>query len=387
MAEKISLDSTPVIDAHCFMYEESPLNKEDLHAMFSLGGVLVGSIPNISPQEVAQRYAENTITFRRFIKELSRMLSCSPSAEEVLAARRERAKDFKEYETALMNDAAVKTLVVDNGLKKISEIDAFGQRFPGSIRKTYRLETLIKALLETSQTFDSLISDFDAAVEGAIKRDGCSAFKSVIAYRSGLDIKKVTEGEAQKDFDARADQMMWFGPYVKNLRDFLIRRALVKSIDLQVPFLIHAGLGDTDIVASRCNPALLTDLLKDEEILPATVVLIHGGFPYTYEAGWLANVLPNVYFELSSSLPPYLEPPVGARRFGEVLQWVPLVKLVYGSDSSDFPETAWYYAKVAKRAMAKALSELVDSGDLTAEEAQQEGEDIFYNNAKKLFRI
>ena len=387
MAERISLDDTPVIDAHCFLYEESPLNKEDLYALFSLGGVLVGSIANTSPQEVARQYAENTITYRRFMKELSRLLSCEPTTEEVLAARSARAKDFKGYESALMNDAAVKTLVVDNSTKELSEVDAFGRRFPGSIRKTYRLETLIKALLETSHTFDSLVSGFDAAVANAVKRDGCVAFKSIIAYRSGLDIRKVTEGEAKKDFDKRADQMRWFGPYVKNLRDFLIRRALVSSITLQVPFLIHAGLGDTDIVASRCNPALLLDLLRDEEVLPATVVLIHGGFPYTYEAGWLANVLPNVYFELSSSLPPYLEPPVSARRFGEVLQWVPMPKLVYGSDSGDFPETAWYYARVAKRAMAQALNELVGSGDLTSEEAQREGENIFYNNAQKLFGI
>jgi predicted TIM-barrel fold metal-dependent hydrolase len=117
------------------------------------------------------------------------------------------------------------------------------------------------------------------------------------------------------------------------------------------------------------------------------VVLIHGGFPYTYEAGWLANVLPNVYFELSSGLPPYLEPAMSSRRYGEVLRWVPPTKLLYGSDAAYYPETVWYYATVAKRAMAAALNELVEEMVLTPDEALSMGEDAFFNNARRLFRL
>ena len=372
MADRINLKETPVIDAHCFAYSESPLTWEFLVRYFSLGGVVVGSMQT-SPQQLAGYYAENTVAFRAFTLELSRFLSCSPSTEELLRARDDRAADFRSYTQALMSDAGLKTLVVDNGAKALSEVDEFAGLFPGTVEKTFRLETLVRDLLEESKSFDSLVSAFDGAIQRAVAVQGCVALKSVIAYRTGLDVGKVNEEEARTDFDARAERVEWFGPYVKQLRDYLLRRALLASVDLQVPVLIHTGLGDTDIVASKCNPAFLADLLKDDEIMPAKVLLIHGGFPYTFEAGWLANVLPNVYLELSSSLPPFLEPAVSPRRYGDLLRWVPLPKLVYGSDGSDFPEMPWYYAKTAKGAMARALSELVEAGLFTERRGARSG--------------
>ena len=385
--EIVSLEEIPVIDAHCFLYKESSLTREGLDRLFSLGGPTVGSICQTAPPQLVRHYAENTVAFRSFIRELSRFLSCPASTEEVLRVRSTRANDFKAYAEALMRDAGIQVLLVDNGARELSEVDEFGQRFPGTVKKTFRLETLIGSLLEVSESFKSLVTSFDEALENAVWTEGCVAFKSIIAYRTGLDIQRVSEAEAEEDFKVRAERMMWFGPHVKKLRDFLLRRALIKSVSLKVPVLIHTGLGDTDVVASECNPVLLADLLRDKEVVPAKVVLVHGGFPYTYEAGWLANVLPNVFFELSACLPPFVEPAVSARRYGDVLQWVPLPKLIYGSDSSEIPETTWYYALLAKRAMAQALSELVETRVLTEREALEAAENIFFNNAKALFRL
>ena len=387
MAEKISLKETPVIDTHCFAYGATALTRQDIGRLFELGGPTVGSIdPNVT-EGPGQGYAESTVAFKKMVRDLSEFLSCGPSTGEVLRAREVRASDFDRYTRALMTDAGVNTLIVDNAAGTMSEVDEFGTLFPGDVRKTFRVETRIRDILESSPTFESLLSAFDDALQNAVQVEGCVAFKTVIAYRTGLDIQPVDEAEAKKDFADRAQRTMWFGPYVKRVRDFLLRRALVQSIDLKVPVLIHTGLGDTDIVASRCNPALLLDLLRDEEVLPASVVLIHGGFPYTYEAGWLANVLPNVYFELSSGLPPYLEPAVSKRRYGEVLRWVPHAKLLYGSDAAYYPENVWYHATVAKRAMTAALNELIEESVLTPEEALAMGEDVFFNNARRLFRI
>lgn len=386
MAEKINLDKTPVIDVHSFIFQESKLTREELDHLFALGGPTVAGTPQIASEEVVRNYAESSIMYRAFIKELSRFLSCKSSTEKVLKARNARLLDFKAYARELFNEAGIKTLLIDNGSRQLREVDKFGALFSG-FKKTFRLETLIRDLLQTSKSFNLFLESFDEGVEEAVKVEKCVALKSVIAYRTGLDVQEVSETEAKEDFNNRNDKKMWFGPYVKKLRDFLLRRALLRSIKLQIPVLIHTGLGDTDVVMSKCNVALLADLLRDPEILPAKVVLIHGGFPYTYEAGWLANVLPNVYFELSSNLPPFLEPAMSTRRYAEVLRWVTLPKLVFGSDAGDYPETHWYYALVAKRAMAQALNELVESEILSVEEARKEGENIFFNNAKRLFNL
>ena len=386
MGETVSLERTPVVDCHCFAYGDSPLTREGFLRLFPLGGLTVGSVQTAS-RELAEFHSENTIAYRAYVRELAGFLECAPSLDEVLKARNARAADFTAYASALMEDAGIETLLVDNATGTLGEVDEFGRRFPGTVRKTLRLETLVRDLLDSSGSFESLVSGFDEALEDAVTAQGCVAFKSIIAYRTGLDIRRVDEAEAEQDFNQRADGVMWFGPYVKRLRDYLLRRALVRSISLQVPVLVHTGLGDTDILASQCNAALLADLLKDEEIMPARVVLIHGGFPYTYEAGWLASVLPNVYFELSACLPPLLEPAMSVGRYRDVLRWVPLTKLVYGSDGSDYPETLWHHARTAKRAMSQALNELVEGGLLSLDEALGEGENIFFNNATKLFGL
>ncbi|MBM3945754.1 MAG: hypothetical protein FJ317_09780 [SAR202 cluster bacterium] len=385
MPTVLDLQNTPVLDVHCFAYESHPLKAEHLYGLFALGGIIVGSVPEDQLAPHKARLAENTVTYRTFLKDWAKFLGADAKTEAAVKAR--NARDFKEYTAALARSAGLKTILVDNGTKTMEQVDEFGRTFPGAYRKTFRLETLVRDLLKTEKTFESLVAKFDAAIEAAVKKYNCASFKTVIAYRTGLEIGKPGEADAAADFKTRESDVRWFGPYAKRLRDFLLRRAIVKSIAWGTPVLIHTGLGDTDIVATKCNPAFLTDMLKDPDIMPAKIVLIHGGFPYTLEAGWLANVLPNVHIELSCGVVPYMEPAVGVRRYSDLLQWVPLPKLMFGSDAGDYPEFHWYYARYAKRKMGAALGELVDAGVFTEKEAMAEAENIFHNNAKKLFNI
>ena len=387
MPQKVDLQDTPVLDAHCFTFDDSPLSREDLTQKFWLAGVELRDAQGGAFGRRDVSYLEHSVAFKEFVMGMSAFLSCAPSADEIIRARAERMKDFKGYVKALAEDAGIKVLVVDNGLQTMSYVDEFAASYPAAIRKTFRFETLIRDLLNTERSFDALVSAYDRGVEDAVWVHGCVSFKSVIAYRTGLNIQKVSEGEASRDFDSRADRITWFGPHVKKLRDFLLRRAIIRTVDLEVPVLIHTGIGDTDIVAPECSPILLASLLQDEEVLPARVVLIHGGWPYTYEAGWLANVMPNVYLELSADQPPFMRPSMTPQRYGDLLKMVPIPKLVYGSDGQDTPEPHWYYAKYAKRAMAGALDGLVEEGIYTVDEAQKEGENIFYNNGIALFGL
>ena len=254
--------------------------------------------------------------------------------------------------------------------------------------KTLRLTTLIRDLLESSHTFDNLVADYDRAMEDGVRNRGVVAFKSIIAYRTGLNVERVSFAEAEADFNNRKEQPIWFGYRVKKVRDFLLRRALLNSIPLDSTILIHTGLGDSDIIAKECNPILLWDLLKNDEILPAKVLLIHGGFPFTQEAVYMANVLPRVHFDLSAGTgPAFLETAVSPQRFTELLRSLPLSKLVYSSDGGDPPETLWHDCVIAKRAMAAAFDGMVELGVYTVDEAVKAGEDIFHNNVKTLFRI
>ena len=387
MTRQLDLTETPVLDGHCFTFYGSPLTKEDLKQRFWLGGVELGSMAEGAYPEGSTDYLEHSVAYREYMAAIASFLGCEPTPDAVVSARKARMSDYEGYVRSLIDDAKLKVLMVDNATQTMEEVDQFGAGFPGTIHKTFRIETLVRDLLNTVTSFDSLVAGFDAAIDGAVRNHGCKAFKAVIAYRTGLDIRKVSEAEAKRDFDARAERTEWFGPYVKQVRDFLMRRALIRSIDLKAPVLIHTGLGDTDIVASACNPALLSRLLLDEEVLPARVVLVHGGWPYTEEAGWLANVIPNVYLELSADQPPFMQPSVSAHRYTKLLRMVPIPKLVYGSDGQHYPEPYWYNAIYAKRIMGQALGGLVDDGVYTVDEAMAEAENLFFNNGKALFGV
>jgi predicted TIM-barrel fold metal-dependent hydrolase len=116
------------------------------------------------------------------------------------------------------------------------------------------------------------------------------------------------------------------------------------------------------------------------------VVLIHGGFPNTAGAAWLANVFPNVYFELSTPLPPYFLPPLSGSRFKEVLEMVPVTRIVYGSDSHDIPEMHWLSAKLAKEALAEAMGELVEERVMDEGEVAAASRRIMSENAVSLLK-
>ncbi len=61
--------------------------------------------------------------------------------------------------------------------------------------------------------------------------------------------------------------------------------------DLGLPIQFHVGYGDRDIDLHRCNPLLLTGLLRALEPTGVPVMLLHN-YPYHREAGYLAQVFP-----------------------------------------------------------------------------------------------
>src|SRR6185437_6749893 len=74
----------------------------------------------------------------------------------------------------------------------------------------------------------------------------------------------------------------------------LLRHVLWAGVDTGKPLQLHAGFGDRDIRLPDANPALLQPFL---EAVDGPVILLHC-YPYQREAGWLAQVYPNVYLDV-----------------------------------------------------------------------------------------
>ncbi len=111
----------------------------------------------------------------------------------------------------------------------------------------------------TARSTTSSPASHDEATQAAADPN-CVAFKSIVAYRTGLDVGDPSEAEAREAFARwRADEWRETREHAKPVRDFLIRRTLAVAKEHGRAFHFHCGGGDPDIdldprqAASSCS--------------------------------------------------------------------------------------------------------------------------------------
>jgi predicted TIM-barrel fold metal-dependent hydrolase len=136
---------------------------------------------------------------------------------------------------------------------------------------------------------------------------------------------------------------------------------------------------------TKVNPILLTPLLNEPELAEVSFVLVHGGYPYCAEAGYMTSAYPNVSLDLSLMIP---WASIGAARcIAQTLEFAPTKKVMYGSDGIYVPELYWIGAHIARRALARVLGELIDDDVLDRDEAKEVAHDILHRNAERIYGV
>src|SRR6202012_177836 len=126
--------------------------------------------------------------------------------------------------------------------------------------------------------------------------------------------------------------------------------------------------GDRDIDLHRCNPLLLTGLLRALEPTGVPVMLLHN-YPYHREAGYLAQVFPLVYADLGLATHN-----VGARAtalLGEALELVPLRKFLFSSDAFGLPELYYLGSLLFRQALSAFLAARLEADDISYADAER----------------
>jgi predicted TIM-barrel fold metal-dependent hydrolase len=341
------------------------------------------------------RHAQNLALHKRMMRELSRLLDCSPDPRDIVRARNRRSASYPEYIREIFADAKIDGLNVDDGYSELAvrlaipsvDLDAFRKYVPSKVWRTTRVEPLFQKSLDGASSLSQMESDFMSSLENAVRGLGAVCFKSVVAYRSGLRVQKTDYEAAKRDFDrykaAKTSEIVKGERALRNLRNYMLWNAIRKSMELDVPFLFHTGVGDQDIVLEDCNPARLWNMLTDEELRHAKIVLVHVGYPYVSEAAFLTAVLPNVFLDLSVLVP---LAQVNPTRIAEVLELAPLTKVMYASDVH-LPDMYWLSATIGKSMLSQALTQIVDTGALTEDEAYKAARLILTDNAKALYKL
>lgn len=148
---------------------------------------------------------------------------------------------------------------------------------------------------------------------------------------------------------------------------------------------IHTGMGDWEVQLTQCRPALLMDLLRFPTFRACRVLLVHTGYPYHAEAGYMANVLPNIWCDISEGTP--FAGRAARRIIAEVLEMAPVSRVCYGSDAFGAAEPFYASAQLGKQAVAQALQDLTDDDMLSQSEAQQVAGMILSQNARDLYKL
>ena len=383
---RVDLSEAEIVDAHTHPYRLDDLLARDsagFEARMTFMGESFDSSSHLDPglRSFMQDLAASTMLVQVTLRWLAERLGCEPTREAVTAARDAAIRaDPLGYTKGLLDAAGVVEVLTEEGYP---QPPITRQEFEAAIGvPVHRVARLEPWILEHREGgFDDLVDGVEHEAATAASDPRCVAFKSIIAYRTGLDVTNPGPQEATEAYSRwRGDDFRESREHSKPVRDFLLHRALDVARTHDRPFHIHCGGGDPDIQLAHARPQDLWPLLVAHQHQP--VVLIHTGFPWMPEAAYIASVLPHVYLELSELIPWGWSMVDWALEV--ILGTAPGIKVLYGSDEVGEPELLYVSARMGREALERVLGLLVDRDHLTLAEAERLGADVLAGNARRL---
>lgn len=320
-----------------------------------------------SPDPRQWPHVATGLTYRRAVRELGAFFGCEQTEQTVYEHR--LSSDPDEYASALLRATGTEFLLVDDGFPAPgsgTSWEELGDLAACNARPIMRIERVAEEALGGS--FPAFREHVRTEV-GAARSRGFVGLKTIAAYRTGLDLAPPDAAAAESAF-ARAGSRLESKP--------LLELALWDALDANaadpLPVQVHTGFGDSDLFLPHVHPGYLKPLV--ERFSETPFVLLHC-YPYVREAGWLAHVYANVFFDLSLTIPHVARPAEMAR---QALELAPVSKLLYASDAARTPELYYLAARWWREALAEVLTEA-----LAADEAEQAGRAILRENALQLY--
>jgi hypothetical protein len=242
-------------------------------------------------------------------------------------------------------------------------------------------------LIVQHESFDRMVEAYVAAVEGA-RAAGYVGLKSVIAYRTGLAISPPDRGEPARVFAAvkarsRSDGFVRLAD--KPLNDHLVLLALAVAEQQQLPVQFHTGFGDADLDLLWANPLHMRPLFESGRYPHVPFVLLHAGYPYVRELGYLATLYSNVFVDVGLAIP-FITVDIPAL-WSQLLGLTATSKILFSTDAYSIPDIYWLATRWGRWGLARALEGALECGALTEAEALESAQAILGGNATRLYGV
>lgn len=377
-----SIQRTPIIDNHAH-----PLLRPWALSKYPLMSITTEASGD------AIYSAWSSLAHIRATKQLAGVLGCRAASWESVVSRIEQARLENADAWTARCLHGIETILVDDGLDGADEVfdyawhDAF-TRSP--CKRIVRLEKVAADLIDevcqlgkraqgggddaceedVDAAFGAFLIKYANAIKGSIEDEEVVGFKSVICYRTGLNITRkpevklartsfseiylnygkaaveAEEAEGEDDDDAEEKAAVPAEPagfkrlQHPGLNDLIVHIAAQLIRDCEArrkkPVQFHTGLGDNDLTMTRASPSHLQDFIREYPTVP--IVLLHASYPFTREAGYLASVYTNVYADIGEVFP-FLSKDGQEGVVRQILELCPWSKILWSTDGHWFPET------------------------------------------------
>ncbi|MFD9963166.1 amidohydrolase family protein [Amycolatopsis sp. NPDC058986] len=304
-------------------------------------------------------------------------------ADEYLARRAELGA--AEVNRRFLRGTGITRFLLDGGFLpgSLTTTDEFAALAGAPAEDVVRLEQVAEDVVRAGTSAAGFAADFGA--ELAKRTANAVGVKSIAAYRAGLELS----GERPSPGDVVAAAGRWLarveaGEPVR-LADEVLHRFLIWSgVDARLPVQFHVGYGDSDVDLHRCDPLLLTGLLRATRAAGVPILLLHN-YPFHRNAAYLAQVFEHVFVDagLITHNAGFRAPAVLA----EILELVPFGKLLFSTDAFGLAELYHLGAALFRQGLSDFLRGALAADALSEVDAVRLAALAGHENAARVYGL
>jgi predicted TIM-barrel fold metal-dependent hydrolase len=367
-----TLAALPLVDHHCHGLVRRDPDRAQFESMLTesagpsaLGGSLFDS--------------QIGLAVRRWC---APVLDLEPHVPAEVYLERRAELGAEEVNRRMLTASGTTTFLLDTGYvpEPITTPAELAALAGGRAREIVRLEAVAQDVLADGGDVAGFADRFATALAERCRT--AAGVKSIAAYRVGLALDGARPTSAE--VTAAADRAVRRDGGVRIADEVLHRHLVWAGIDLGMPVQFHVGYGDADVDLHRCDPLLLTGLLRATEPAGVPIMLLHN-YPFHRNAGFLAQVFGHVFVDVG--LATHNVGQRSAALLAELLELAPFGKVLFSSDAFGLAELYLLGTTLFRHGLGRLLAEGVADDAWTAADAQRIATLIGAGNAERVYGL